>query len=704
MKNSLALYHADKKIPIGDPFILRHNGKYYLYPSTEMDRDINCFSSDDLVHFQYEGKVTNDPVTQGAYAPEVIYAYNRFYLCTSPHGNGHYIFTSKSPLGPFKRMTDNIQNMIDGSFALDEKHTLHFLRANHNGISVSKMNVDGQASHRQDLNAPLYGWTEGPFLIYRDGFYYLTYCGNHLESKGYRVHYSTSKEMLGDYRPAMNPLLISTTGDYSCLGHSSTVLAPDLDGYYLAYHHLFPLNPPVNGSKFTRNLGLDRIHFNGRFMSLTPTNFEIENPMMPEVYEDLSLSMNHFDATLPLILSKKSTEAKFTAEFNFEKNVKLIVGYQDQDNFYSVQCKEDNLKIVQLSNGKSSIIHQQALPVDFQYFHTVRIINDQQAEILIDNVPVCKVKAFNAGKIGYYTRSNKKLYYTAFSNYANGSSDLQYYNHIPGMLDCKHDTCATDFVLDHDEIYYTSLKQGDIAKFKVHGAARSSYLLSCYISCYSHGKYEISTKDQNICVTIEKENEEYSYLLKDFAYLPVNDYDEITIKVLEGELSYKTFQLQIECDDTMNDFKINEQSEFIPTKSENYYLTGSRATEQSVFFKYNQFKKNNFFGLIFHSSSFSEHGGQPDHGFYGYIVGFKGDLLVVEHANYGLVRIYDKPLPIALHKKYQLKATLLNSILKVYLDNKFIFETTLPYLDSCGFNGVYQNEYADVVLSSYQKV
>ena len=85
MKNSRAFYVDGKKIPIGDPFILRHNGKYFLYPSTEYpNKGIRCFSSTDLINFKFEGIVCDDPVTLNAYAPEVIYAYNKFYLCTSP--------------------------------------------------------------------------------------------------------------------------------------------------------------------------------------------------------------------------------------------------------------------------------------------------------------------------------------------------------------------------------------------------------------------------------------------------------------------------------------------------------------------------------------------------------------------------------------------------------------------------------------------
>ena len=42
-------------------------------------------------------------------------------------------------------------------------------------------------------NANLNGWTEGPGYFKRNGFTYLTYTGNHVDSAGYKVAYSYSK-------------------------------------------------------------------------------------------------------------------------------------------------------------------------------------------------------------------------------------------------------------------------------------------------------------------------------------------------------------------------------------------------------------------------------------------------------------------------------------------------------------------------------
>lgn len=705
MKNSRAFYVDGNKVPIGDPFILRHNGIYYLYPSTEYPKSgINCFTSSDLVNWTYRGSVCDDPVTLNAYAPEVIYAYNRFYLCTSPGGNGHYIFVSDNPLGPFTRITDNIKNMIDGTFFLDEQHQLRFLRANHNGISMVHLDYEGMPSKRVNINAPLNGWTEGPFMIYKDGFYYLTYCGNHLESKGYRVHYATAKSLDEDFRPSYQPLLISTKDDYCCLGHSSTVLAPDLDGYYLVYHHLFLLEETEKGRRYTRNLCLDRIHLNGRMMSTTPSNYEITDPKMPDLYEDLSVSNDKFEIDYPYVLSKLATKDDFTAEFNFKHNgLSLIFGYTDEINYLIANFTNNEMIISSVKDNKHYNIDKVKLNIDFFHFHCVRLINGNKLEILVDNVPVCSMNKVKGGRIGFFTSSLDGVYYTAFSNHANGSSDLEYPIPLPAILDCKHDLNKNDLVLENDGIYSKTVSEDQIVRFRVISNKRKNYLLSVLVNCNSEATLEITTKNTKKLVKISVTSTEYEFITKNLSFINVDEHDEIQIKVIDGLFTYRAFFANEESDLSTDTLTLTDDK-FMITGEENYYLRPSFVVEQSVNFVYDNFNKNSHFGLVFHATNFSVHGGQGDYGFYGYIIGFKNSLMVVDHVNYGLTRVYDVPVNLELNKEYKLRATLNDSLLTVYLNEKLICETTLNFYDVIGSSGVYQNEYARVRLFGYNIV
>lgn len=91
----------DGQYGIGDPFVMRFDGKYYLYPSTSDGMGgIKVFVSNDLINWEYGGYAVSQTESSsvGAYAPEVIYYNGNFYMCQSKGGKGHYIYKSDSPL------------------------------------------------------------------------------------------------------------------------------------------------------------------------------------------------------------------------------------------------------------------------------------------------------------------------------------------------------------------------------------------------------------------------------------------------------------------------------------------------------------------------------------------------------------------------------------------------------------------------------
>ena len=71
---------------IGDPFLMRHDGRFYLYCSSG-GLGIKCWVSEDMIRFDYYGFVCTDERTSGAYAPEVTYNAGKFWMVTSPRGS-----------------------------------------------------------------------------------------------------------------------------------------------------------------------------------------------------------------------------------------------------------------------------------------------------------------------------------------------------------------------------------------------------------------------------------------------------------------------------------------------------------------------------------------------------------------------------------------------------------------------------------------
>lgn len=688
MKNSKEFYIEGQRISIGDPYVLRHNGKYYLYFSTPGNEiGIHCFSSKNLIDYEYCGIVTKDLVTKNAYAPEVLYAYNQFYLVTSPGGNGHYVFVSKSPLGPFKRITKNIGNMIDGSFVLDTQNQLYMSRANHQGIAMVCIDEKGHPSRRVNLKANMNGWTEGPSILNRFGKYYLTYCGNHLISRGYRVYYSVSDMIDKGYEESIfNPLLIQTQDEYNSLGHSSTVLAPDLDGYYLCYHQLFLLED----ERHIRNMGIDRLHFNGKYMVCNASHFEIPNPKMPDFYEQLEDSQMQFIKTKDALLSKIWTKNKYTAEFNFTGiQVQLLFG-----NECYLAFEEGFIVYYQ---GKSEIARIKTA-FDFHHFRTIRLVNDTVLYIYLDGVYLGNVLATSAGPIGYRNIENAYLGFTAFTNHAVGSSDKEYPLNLPGVGFASHSLEALPLQHnDYEDMNYALLTKGMSYQVKTRAYQDGRYVLSILSLSGDEAQVLVNGKE----ISFINQNIEYGVSYAYLSEIDLKAEDAINITVLSGEMQFYAlkFEKMPEGKEILDNFKRNNSLLFpIELSNRSLLLEPVYQKQYCLEFQYEDFVPGQYFAIIFNASGYSNFPGQPEEGFLGYCVGFRNDLLVLDKCRYGLERMYDRPVSIEIGKNYELKVVFDNSKISVYLNSAFVFETFDNNAMFCGLSGVYLKPNSKVLL------
>ncbi|WP_051251505.1 family 43 glycosylhydrolase [Paenibacillus harenae] len=457
--NSFKLEQEWEDYGIGDPFIMRHNGRYYLYCSTKDWRPgIKAWSSDNLVDWSYEGLVTEDPITTGAYAPEVFYWNGSFYLYTSPAGQGHYVLQSDSPTGPFTVKTENLGNTIDGSVFIDDDGKWYFTNAGTQGIVVHEMPDPFTMDIGVTTNAFLGHWTEGSMIWKRNGLYYMTYTGNHVFSSGYRVNYAVSKDgPFGDYAiPANNPVIINVKEEFKGLGHSSTVLGPDMDSYYITYHNLVGHSaegPPV------RELNIDRLAFNGeKLVVLGPTHEHGQPaPVMPAVYGWLSdpIDSKLWEQSEDRVLSTEPTAETFIAEYNLryedsisaDSTVSAVFAYLDESNYSAVRLlpASGKLELIAVTEGGETAAAEAVLPAEFDYskLHTIRI-EQRGSSVLVFFDGMKKLEeqvsgASRSGRIGYVATGARSVFeYTAFANDADGSSDFEAYKPLPGAVEAVH--------------------------------------------------------------------------------------------------------------------------------------------------------------------------------------------------------------------------------------------------------------------------
>lgn len=415
---------------VGDPFVMRYNGKYYLYASTkDTEVGIRGWVSNDMMNWTQmtgegleKGYVSMESCTETAYAPEVIYYNGYFYLCESQAGTGHYLLRSEKPEGPFKAITGNFGESIDGSFFLDDDEQLYFLRASSNGIRLVKFNDDMTLGSSKTLdNTQIGSWTEGPYLIKKDGTYFLTYTGNAVTSEGYRIGYSYATGELFS-RSAFQQgetIILNTSDEFKGLGHSSTVLGPNLDSYYIAYHNLNSSGGP------NRSFNLSRLTFSGTTMQAVHP--QLHGSYVPESPDFETEDKTGFTEISNYLLTDKETSSTFSAEYNFQgKDTVLVFSYQD-DCHYEISFKDNSIVLSENKGGTTKVLQESELKktYDFNKLHTVRIANSaDKFSLYFDGMQKITLEnGFEKGKVGYQKNDNSTIHYTSFSHQANGSSD-----------------------------------------------------------------------------------------------------------------------------------------------------------------------------------------------------------------------------------------------------------------------------------------
>lgn len=272
-----------------DPYILKHNGMYYLYATNMPDYGFEVFVSNDLVNWESAGVCAKkgDIIGNGGFwAPEVYCKNGKFYmLYTADEYLG--IAISDSPTGPFVKTSDNfvISDFfcIDGNLLFDDNGSvyLYFSKVIKDGnnscqqIWGCKMNDDLLSVDRSTLTCLLTpnGWEsktdEGPFVIKHGGTYYLTYSGNAYSDKEYSVGYATSNSPLGKFKKyEQNPILKYTAYSRGP-GHHCFIMSPDDSEMFIAYHchksstELHPRGLYIDRVEFTENNGNEILYVYG---------------------------------------------------------------------------------------------------------------------------------------------------------------------------------------------------------------------------------------------------------------------------------------------------------------------------------------------------------------------------------------------------------------------------------------------------------
>ncbi len=467
---SVGTENAWEDYGFGDPFVMRHNGVYYLYPSTRDDSiGVKCWSSRDLVSWKYEGLCSTDPTTKGAYAPEIYRGADAFYMTTSPAGKGHYIYRSESPTGPFERVVDNFGLSIDGSVFVDDDGRGYFFSASNHGILEYRMDSETRVDPKPIANFPAMdgAWTEGPTMFKRDGVYYMTYTGNHVFSRGYRIDASAGTTRDDQRSTPNNPILISTDGALYGIGHNSVVKGPNLDLYYVVYHSLVGRGT-IRGWP-VRETNVDRLSFNGLDVAVVGPTRTSQNIPMPDAAlwfdseDDLSrLRVFPENARTPAIVdgalrldkgSVATLDGDFTGDFTAEFNIAFasddgaagaIFCRTDDSNYgaLEVDLGANSASVSFVVDGKETTRSFELPPVfdkkaSFKVFRSFQIerSGNRFTFYLDDRIIAEEISSIPSGKVGYFSKSGDVRFgFIGATRWTQGRSARELVEPVPGTV------------------------------------------------------------------------------------------------------------------------------------------------------------------------------------------------------------------------------------------------------------------------------
>lgn len=274
IRNSYRNPVIDRDFP--DPSIIRAlDGYYYSYATQylcgELTENVPGARSEDLIHWEFLGdtmptKPSWASSTQDFWAPHVMEdrgIYYLYYSAAQDSGEGMAIgaATATSPRGPFR---DSGHPLVGGAgfehidpMAFDDPKTgkrLLYWGSGFQPIKVREMAEDrlhfapGKILHPVS-DMPFENLIEGPFVVFRNGYYYLFYSGDNCwKGSAYAIMVARSRSAFGPFEKLAE---VTRKADSAILRYSEHWHAPGQNSIitdragtdWLIYHAVDPLMP-----------------------------------------------------------------------------------------------------------------------------------------------------------------------------------------------------------------------------------------------------------------------------------------------------------------------------------------------------------------------------------------------------------------------------------------------------------------------------
>jgi beta-xylosidase len=273
--------------PNADPHIAAFGDTFYLYPTTDGiegwgAKSFSAWSSKDLKQWKNEGVILDLPrdltwANRNAWAPAIATKNGKYYFYYSAAQNVG-VAVAPTPLGPFKDpigkplvAKDQFHGQaIDPMVFVDDDGSA-YLYWGQGQCHVVKLNADMTSyDPAAVVEFKPEGYNEGPFVLKRQGKYYLMWSEYDTRDPRYSVAYATASSPIGPWVKAAGPPVLRGRGVVKGAGHHSVAQVPGTDQWVIAYHRF--IIPGGNG--YNRETALSPMRFDGQGNILPVNVFE----------------------------------------------------------------------------------------------------------------------------------------------------------------------------------------------------------------------------------------------------------------------------------------------------------------------------------------------------------------------------------------------------------------------------------------------
>lgn len=278
-----------------DPTVLVANNKYYIYATIDPwgGDSLALWVSDDFKN--WKRKPLNWPTKQlcksptsndsKVWAPSVVLGADKRYHMFVSVGSEVYAGVSDHPEGPWRNVkadgspfiaTQKAINVhtIDAEAFIDDNGKSYLYwgsgwdwKDGHCYFGELNKTMDEFVETPKDITPPNY--FEGPYMIKRNGTYYLMYSEGKCTDSTYKVRYSTSRSPVGPWKEGKNsPILTSNMANH-LIGPGHHTVLKHKGKHYIIYHRIsYPLQKDL-----LRELCIDELSFDkeGNINKVQPT-------------------------------------------------------------------------------------------------------------------------------------------------------------------------------------------------------------------------------------------------------------------------------------------------------------------------------------------------------------------------------------------------------------------------------------------------